>query len=107
MKLRDAVWGVLLLALAGVLFVHMRAFPAMPGQKIGPAALPTLLAIGLAVCGAIMLVNDLRTSRSQPWVEWPEWIAARPQVIATRTRGRLAGRPRSVGESEVRTRWPR
>jgi putative tricarboxylic transport membrane protein len=81
-KLRDAVWGVLLLALAGVLLVHMRGFPAMPGQKIGPAALPTLLAIGLAVCGAVMLVNDLRTRQHVPWVEWPEWIASRPQVVA-------------------------
>jgi len=81
-KLRDAVWGVLLLLLAGALLVHARGFPAMPGQQVGPAALPTALAIGLAVCGAILLVKDLRAKPPPPWVEVPAWFASRPHVVA-------------------------
>jgi putative tricarboxylic transport membrane protein len=81
-KLRDAVWGALLLVFAGALLLHVRSFPAMPGQKIGPAVLPGALAVGLGVCGAIMLLRDLATNRGTPWVVWPEWVAHRPQVMA-------------------------
>ena len=82
MKLRDAVWGALLLAFAGALLLHIRSFPPMPGQRIGPAVLPGMLAVGLGVCGACLLVRDLRMSRGAPWAEWPAWFAARPQVAA-------------------------
>jgi putative tricarboxylic transport membrane protein len=81
-KLRDAVWGVLLLVLAGALLWHVRGFPAIPGQQVGPSALPRGLAIGLAVCGAILLVRDLRLRTPRPWVQWPEWFASRPHVTA-------------------------
>jgi len=81
-KLRDAVWGALLLALAAALLLYVRTFPAMPGQKIGPAVLPGALAVGLGVCGAIMLLGDLAANRGTPWVVWPEWFAYRPQVRA-------------------------
>ena len=84
MKLHDALWGALLMLFAGALFVHVQGFPAMPGQKVGPAALPGALAVGLFVCGAILLVRGLRArsrAGSARWVELPEWFASRPQVL--------------------------
>ena len=86
MRLHDALWGALLVVFAGALFVHVQGFPAMPGQKVGPAALPGALAVGLFVCGAILLVRGLR-ARSRAgagaarWVELPEWFASAPQVL--------------------------
>jgi putative tricarboxylic transport membrane protein len=59
-KLHDALWGALLVIFAGALFVHGQGFPAMPGQRVGPSALPGALAVGLFVCGAILLVRGLR-----------------------------------------------
>ncbi len=48
MKLNDAVWGALLLLLRGG---RPRPRPALsgtiPGQKVGPAMFPGLLAVGL------------------------------------------------------------
>jgi putative tricarboxylic transport membrane protein len=46
--------------------------------------LPGTLAVGLGVCGAMLLVRGLRarTTGPVPWVEWPAWLAARPQVVA-------------------------
>ena len=84
MKLNDAVWGALLLVFAAVLLWHVQGFPTIPGQKVGPSALPGALAVGLGVCGAILLVRGLRErgAAGAPWLEWPEWLAHRPQVIA-------------------------
>jgi putative tricarboxylic transport membrane protein len=83
-KLNDAVWGALLLALAGALLWHVQGFPKIPGQRVGPNALPGALAVGLAVCGAILLVRGLRERAATRgrWAEWPAWISSRPQVLA-------------------------
>ena len=84
MKLNDTVWGAVLLVCAGALFVHVQGFPAIPGQRVGPSALPGALAVGLGVCGAILLLRSLRAAaRGQrvAWVELPGWFGSRPQVI--------------------------
>ncbi|WP_280154841.1 tripartite tricarboxylate transporter TctB family protein [Piscinibacter sp. XHJ-5] len=84
MKLNDAVWGALLLALAGALLWHVQGFPTIPGQKVGPSALPGALAVALGICGALLVVSGLRqrTAAAGRWAEWPAWFAHRPQVIA-------------------------
>src|SRR4051812_22933782 len=90
MKLDDTIWGAALVGFAVALYAHVRTFPAMPGQHVGPGALPTLLAAGLGVCGALLLINGLRRraaagadhSGTPAWFEPPEWFAHRPQLIA-------------------------
>jgi len=44
MKFNDAFSGLLLLLLAVAVLVNISAFPTIPGQNIGPAAFPGLLA---------------------------------------------------------------
>ena len=44
MKLNDAVVGLVLLALAAAVWVAVRDFPNIPGQNVGPALFPTLIA---------------------------------------------------------------
>ena len=73
MRLNDAVWGALLLLFSGVLLVHVQGFPRIPGQQVGPALFPGFLAVGLAVCGALLIVKGLATRRA--WGERAEWIA--------------------------------
>ncbi len=87
MKFNDALWGVALLLLGGVLFVHVQGFPPMPGQRIGPGAMPSALAVGLALCGALLLLRGLRErgaarqgGSGAAWVELPEWFGSAPQV---------------------------
>ena len=84
MKFNDAVWGAALLVFAGALLWHVQGFPHIPGQSVGPSAMPGALAVGLGVCGAILLVRGLRASAAggARWVTMPEWFASRPQVIA-------------------------
>lgn len=79
MKLNDAVTGVLLLVLAAAVGWHIRGFPQMPGQKFGPALFPGIIAAGLAVCGALLVVRGARSGeapvRLAPWTGSPTLAA--------------------------------
>ena len=56
---------------------HIQGYPAMPGQKFGPAWFPGLIAVGLIVCGAGLAFSAKR----QTWVEFPSWMSQpRPLV---------------------------
>ena len=52
MKINDAVFGVVLLALGVVVLWHVQSFPKIPGQKVGPALFPGSIAAGLIVLAA-------------------------------------------------------
>ncbi len=84
MKLNDAVWGALLLALSAVVLWNIQGFPKIPGQNIGPGAFPGVLAVLLAACAALLVVRGLKTRRADnaPWVEWGEWLRSPRHVAA-------------------------
>ena len=85
MKFNDAVWGVLLLLLGGALFAHVQGFPSIPGQRYGPAMFPGLIAVGLAICGALLIFRGLRArlagGSEAAWLTAPEW-ARSPRHVA-------------------------
>lgn len=56
---------------------HIQGYPAMPGQKFGPAWFPGLIAIGLVVCGAGLVFS----ARRKLWIELPSWLS-RPRPLA-------------------------
>ena len=60
MKLSDTVWGALLLALALAVLWNVQSFPRIPGQNIGPAAFPGLLAVLLGGCAIALIVRGVR-----------------------------------------------
>ena len=69
--------GAALAALGGVVLWHIQSYPAMPGQKFGPAWFPGLIAVGLIVCGALLAAPALR--HRVPLLALPDWIGqARP-----------------------------
>ena len=74
MKINDAVFGVVLLLLGVVVVVHVQAFPMIPGQQVGPALFPGLIASGLAVCGALLIVSGVRNRAAEPWYETADWM---------------------------------
>jgi putative tricarboxylic transport membrane protein len=86
MKLNDAVWGALLIFFSAVVLIHVQGFPKIPGQKVGPALFPGVLAVGLAVC-AVMLIAKGLAARAQGgerarWIELDGWARQRRPVIA-------------------------
>ena len=75
MKVNDALSGAGLAVLGGVVLWHIQGFPAMPGQKFGPAWFPGMIAVGLLVCGVLLVLR----APSGPWIAVPAWTRrARP-----------------------------
>lgn len=72
MKLNDTVWGGLLLALSLAILWNIRTFPKIPGQSIGPAAFPGLLAVLLAGCAVLLIVRGVRAGAAK--IELGEWV---------------------------------
>ena len=75
MKINDTLSGAALAALGVTILVHVQSFPPMPGQKVGPAMFPGILATGLIICALILVKRGLSTVRTGGLIEWPAWIA--------------------------------
>ena len=86
MKINDAIWGAVLLLLAAAILVHVQSFPKIPGQKVGPALFPGLIAAGLAICALLLVMKGLVARRSggsrQPWVTPEDWVRSPRHVLA-------------------------
>ena len=60
MRNTDRWVGLGLALLALTVLWSARAFPDVPGQKLGAAFLPMLIGAGLLVCGLVLMVRSLR-----------------------------------------------
>ncbi|MCW5661502.1 MAG: tripartite tricarboxylate transporter TctB family protein [Burkholderiaceae bacterium] len=82
MKLNDAVFGALFLALSLLVLWTIQGYPKIPGQNIGPAAFPGIAASVLALCGLLLIVQGVRQRGRAPWFQRGEWTGRPPQLIA-------------------------
>ncbi len=85
MRINDAIWGALLLLLAAALLVHIQSFPTIPGQKYGPALMPGVIGVGLAICGALLILKGLALRKSGEHVHWirpAAWTRVPQRVLA-------------------------
>jgi len=62
----DRAVGVALAVLGGAVAWSARAFPAVPGQKVGAGFLPTLVGIGLLVCGVLLVLRRAPAGEAAP-----------------------------------------
>jgi putative tricarboxylic transport membrane protein len=85
-KINDAIWGLLFIAGAAAILIHVQAFPKIPGQNVGPAMFPGLIAAGIALCGVILIARGLRAraaaGASARWVIVPEWLRSPNHLAA-------------------------
>jgi putative tricarboxylic transport membrane protein len=86
MKLNDAVWGALLLLFSAALLVHVQSFPKIPGQQVGPALFPGIIAVALGVCAVLLVVKGLAARRTPGerahWIELDTWTHEGRYVVA-------------------------
>ena len=74
MKFNDAVSGTALLALAIAILVNISTYPAIPGQSVGPAVFPGLLAILLILCALLLIRKGIASSKEESWVTLGDWM---------------------------------
>ena len=77
MKINDAVFGALLLALGVGILWHVQSFPKIPGQDVGPGLFPGTIAAVLIVCAVLLIRSGVRDRAGRPWIEALPWGARR------------------------------
>ena len=82
MKFNDAVFGLILLVLGAAVLAVVQGYPKIPGQQVGPALFPGLIATGLCVCGAMLMLKGWRDRAVSPWAHFDEWIHSPRHVLA-------------------------
>ena len=82
MKIHDTLFGLFFLALGALVLFAVRGFPNIPGQPVGPALFPGLIAIGLCVTGILLVIKGLRHRASAAWFEWEDWVHSSRHVLA-------------------------
>ena len=78
MKLSDTLSGLLTLIFGTAIVVVARTFPAIPGQAIGPSLFPTLIRVGLILCGLGLVLSGRRQGAS--WFRFDDWVH-RPRMV--------------------------
>jgi putative tricarboxylic transport membrane protein len=82
MKLNDAVIGIFLMLLGAVVLVVVQKYPQIPGQSVGPALFPGLIAAGLCIGGLLLTISGLRELSQVPWMQWEDWVHSPRHVRA-------------------------
>ena len=82
MKIHDTLFGLFFLALGALVLFAIRGFPNIPGQPVGPALFPGLIAVGLCITGTLMIIKGLRNRDSTAWFEWEDWVHSPRHILA-------------------------
>ena len=81
MKLSDAIFGLLLLALGAVVIAVVSSYPTIPAQRVGPALFPALIALGLVTGGLLLIARGWRDRAMVPWIRFEPWVQS-PRHVA-------------------------
>ena len=82
MKLNDAVFGLLLMVLGAAVLVAIQGYPKIPGQPVGPALFPGIIAAGLCIGGVLLLARGWRERAARPWLAWDPWVRSPRHLLA-------------------------
>lgn len=82
MKIHDTVFGLIFLALGTLVLFAIRGYPNIPGQPVGPALFPGLIAVGLCITGLMLVIKSVRQKTIAPWFAWEDWVRSPRHVLA-------------------------
>ena len=104
MRFNDAIPGVVVLLFAAAMLAYTLTFPAqMPGQEYGPALFPGLVAVGLVLCGLLLVARGVRAGGA--WVSLGGWTG-HPRAAAPRRAGYSRSRTRTAKSRPEATSSP-
>lgn len=81
MKFNDAIVGLVVALLGGVVVSYAWYFPKARHIPYGPGFLPTILGIGLALCGLVLIIRGIADRKNQPLLQLGEWSRIPHHVI--------------------------
>jgi putative tricarboxylic transport membrane protein len=64
MAIRDSIIGVISLVFAAFVFCATLDFPSLEGGYPGPALFPRILSLLFALCGLVLIFQDVKADRS-------------------------------------------
>jgi putative tricarboxylic transport membrane protein len=82
LKFNDAVFGLVLAVLSAAILIHIQAFPKTPGQDVGPALFPGIIAAGIGIGGLILIARGWVVRASVPWLVLASWTQSPRHVLA-------------------------
>jgi putative tricarboxylic transport membrane protein len=62
--------------------IAIRGYPNIPGQPVGPALFPGLIAAGLCIGGVVLIARGWMERAGQPWVVWDDWVRSPRHLLA-------------------------
>lgn len=76
MRAHDSLLGILVALFGGGLLLGASGMPTPTGQPYGPSLFPTLLGIGLVVCGASLALSGRRERLERRWLDLAPWTSS-------------------------------
>jgi len=64
-RFNDAITGAVLVVFAAAEITYTRTFPSLHGQAYGPNLFPTLIGLGLFVCGCVLILRGILARRTR------------------------------------------
>lgn len=82
MKIHDTLLGLIFVAIGISVLVTASGYPQMPGQDVGPAMFPSLVAVGMVVFGGILAFRSRRIAGPRQIFAVGDWIQSPRHIIA-------------------------
>ena len=80
MRMNNIIPGVALILFSLAAIAHAQTFPRLHGQDYGPDLFPTLIGIGLFVCGVILIAQGIAVRGTIPLIAIGDWAKDRRNV---------------------------
>lgn len=80
MRFNNVIPGGVLILFALAEIAYASNFPRLHGQNYGPDLFPTLIGLGLLVCGVILIVQGVAQRATVPMVEIGDWAKDRNNI---------------------------
>ena len=80
MRLNNIIPGIFLILFSLAVIAYAQTFPRLHGQDYGPDLFPTLIGVGLFVCGVILIAQGIAVRTTVPLIVIGDWAQDRRNV---------------------------
>lgn len=82
MKIHDSILGLVFVLIGIAILYTVSGYPKMPGQDVGPAMFPGVMAAGFVAFGSILAIRALVMPGPKPLVAMGAWAGSPRHVLA-------------------------